>query len=307
MKKPNFFVVGAAKAGTTSLYNYLKEHPEVYLSPIKEPNYFNTEMKLEDFKEDIQKSIYFEFDKYFRKNKLEEKHFALIDKKKDYLELFREVKQEKAIGEFSTSYLSSQVAAAEIYKFNPKSKIIVMLREPIERTLSHYQMDLNKGFNLKNILKDLENDYNSVNKGYCISNMYIDLSLYYDSIKRIFKIYPKEQVLIIRFENFKKHTNAVVKEVCTFLEIDNNTLEINSMNKIHNKTLVPRTRVIQYLLKVKRKFPNSMLGHVKWLKKFFFKKPDRNEISGEVKMYIEGIIGDDYKKTNILIKDYYAS
>ena len=46
--KPNLFIVGVAKARTTSIFNYLKNHPEVYVSPIKEPNYFNTELKFTD-------------------------------------------------------------------------------------------------------------------------------------------------------------------------------------------------------------------------------------------------------------------
>lgn len=54
-KAPNLFIVGTSKVGTTSLYNYLKNHPEVYLSPIKEPNYFNTESKFEDCRSEIQK------------------------------------------------------------------------------------------------------------------------------------------------------------------------------------------------------------------------------------------------------------
>ena len=58
MAIPNFFIVGAAKAGTTSLYNYLINHPEVYLSPIKEPNYFNTELKFHNCREDIQKKYF---------------------------------------------------------------------------------------------------------------------------------------------------------------------------------------------------------------------------------------------------------
>ena len=75
MTTPNFFIVGAAKAGTTSLYNYLVNHPEVYLSPIKEPNYFNTELKLSDCRKDIQRKIILE-NNYFAENVLRMKHSA---------------------------------------------------------------------------------------------------------------------------------------------------------------------------------------------------------------------------------------
>ena len=297
--KPNLFVVGAAKSGTTSLYNYIKDHPEVYLSPIKEPNYFNTELKLKDCRPEIKKSIYLHFDEYFDRETLKEKHFACFDRKKDYLKLYRDVKEEKIIGEFSTSYLHSSKAAEEIYNFNADSKIIIMLREPVSRTLSHYQMDLNLGFNTNNILEDLKNDFNSTKKGYCISNMYIDLSLYLD-------VFPKEQILFIKFEDLVKNNDTVLEKVYSFLGL-NNDQGINTLNNIHNQTVVPKFKFLVKVMKFKKIIPRSILMCLKKIKPIFFKKPSKEEISTEIIEYLQNIVLEDFKKTNELIENHYGN
>lgn len=304
-KIPNLFIVGAAKAGTTSLYNYLKNHDDIFLCPIKEPNFFNKELKFENCKVEIQKRIFLDYEKYFSEKKLEEKHFAILNNLQDYLELYRDVKNEKVIAEFSTSYLQSNSAASEIYKFNPSSKIIVLLRDPVDRTISHYQMDSSKEIRSENILEDLQADYNSTRKGYCISNMYIDLSLYYNGLKKIFETFPKEQVLILQFEDLKKDNHSVLNSICSFLEIDYCKLDNTNTEKIHNQTLVPRLKLIKHSLKLKQIMPKPLLSIFKRLKPIFFKKPNRNEISIETKNYIEMIVKEDYIKTNELISKYY--
>jgi len=304
--KPNLFIVGAAKAGTTSIYNYLKDHPEVYLSPIKEPNYFNTELKFKDCRPEIQKSIYLDFDEYFDRETLKEKHFACFDRKEEYLKLYRDVKEEKVIGEFSTSYLHSSKAAEEIYNFNEDSKIIIILREPVSRTLSHYHMDLNAGFNTNNILEDLKNDFNSTKKGYCISNMYIDLSLYYRHVKRYLDVFPKEQILFIKFEDLVKNNKTVLEDLYSFLGL-NNYEGINTLNNIHNQTVVPKFKFLVKVMKFKKIIPRSILMCLKKIKPIFFKKPSKEEISTEIIEYLQNIVLEDFKKTNELIENHYGN
>ena len=108
---PNFLIVGAQKSGTTSLFHYLRRHPKIFLSPIKEPAYFSK----------YRGSVPF-------KNKK--------PTKEQYLELFQNVKDESAIGEVSTPYLFDQDSATNIYKTIPNAKIIIILRDPTERAYS---------------------------------------------------------------------------------------------------------------------------------------------------------------------------
>ena len=111
---PTFFIVGAPRSGTTSLYNYLKTIPEIFMSPVKEPGYFIPN----DFR-------------------------GFSEKK--YLELFKNVKDEIVIGEASAGYLASQEAAFRIKKEIPNAKIIITLRDPVERTFSDYLNNLRTG------------------------------------------------------------------------------------------------------------------------------------------------------------------
>jgi len=102
LRKPDFFIVGAPKCGTTSLYAWLSTHPEVFLSPVKEPYYFCP---------DIVEPRY--------------------PSERDYLELFSAAGNAKRVGEASTWYLYSEEAAGRIHDFNPEAGIIILLRDPV--------------------------------------------------------------------------------------------------------------------------------------------------------------------------------
>ena len=110
--KPNFFIVGAPKCGTTALHEYLQHHPDAYLPYYKEPHYFGA---------DLVGSRFLQF-----RNK----------PKRKYLKLFRDVRGEARIGESSPWYLASNAAAAEIHRYDPEAKIIIMLRNPIDMMYS---------------------------------------------------------------------------------------------------------------------------------------------------------------------------
>src|SRR5882672_9220913 len=117
MKLPNFFIVGAPKAGTTSLYYYLSHHPEVFMSPVKEPNFFS-------YDETVKQNLYHK-----------EKG---VGKFEEYRQLFASSNgHHKAIGEASVSYLFYPSVPQRIHELVPKAKIIISLRNPVERAYSH--------------------------------------------------------------------------------------------------------------------------------------------------------------------------
>ncbi|NEO53881.1 MAG: sulfotransferase [Okeania sp. SIO3B5] len=122
MSMPNFLMIGAPKAGTTSLYEYLKQHPQVYLSEIKEPHFFSFEGRTQGFNDPSRAN-------FIRKK---------VTKIEDYKKLFEEVKDEVAIGEASTSYIYIPEAVERIKKYVPDVKIIAILRNPADRAFSHY-------------------------------------------------------------------------------------------------------------------------------------------------------------------------
>ena len=147
IRKPNFFIVGAAKAGTTALYYYLKRHPDVFMCPIKEPHYFSSDIRYENFST-FHKRVHskLKIRDYLQNSQLYEVHIDWVTGWMDYLALFRESNGEKAIGEASTGYLYSESAAANIAEKCPKAKIIIVLRDPIERAFSHYKMYFISGY-----------------------------------------------------------------------------------------------------------------------------------------------------------------
>src|ERR1700761_4886436 len=103
---PNFFVVGAPKAGTTSLYNYLDQHPQIYMSPVKEPCFFASEVRPEAFRRDYRRYV-------IRQNsgrKGQKRFSGLISEWKDYLSLFDQAEGYRAVGEASVCYLWSASA-----------------------------------------------------------------------------------------------------------------------------------------------------------------------------------------------------
>ncbi len=128
MPTPNFFVIGAARSGTTSLYHYLKQHPQIYISPVKEPRFFafkgvadNLDSYYEPSGSDIVKESITSFEAYCA--------------------LFQGVSCEKAIGEASPLYLWSSKACENIHQTIPDAKLIAILRDPVERAFSHFLLN----------------------------------------------------------------------------------------------------------------------------------------------------------------------
>ena len=113
MKPPNFFIVGAPKAATTFLYAYLDQHPQVYMSPLKEPNYFASELRPENFAEEdrarVQRQMR-ELQAYLRGDMRETRFGGFVTSWEDYLQLFRNAADQIAVGEASPTYLWSQTA-----------------------------------------------------------------------------------------------------------------------------------------------------------------------------------------------------
>lgn len=129
---PNFFVVGAPKAGTTSLYNYLGQHPAIYMSPIKEPAFFATD--LFEVKRQMGRPTADPADlRTYLDGPMSEPRAGVISEWEQYLKLFKNVRQETAIGEASGNYLASSSAPSAIRDRIPHARIIMLLRDPVHR------------------------------------------------------------------------------------------------------------------------------------------------------------------------------
>jgi hypothetical protein len=204
-KGPNFFIVGAPKCGTTSLAEYLKQHPEIFMSEPKEPHFFGTDLE----------SLW--------GNRFE--RYRDID---TYLALFVQARDEKRIGEASPWYLYSKRAADEIKKFNPSSRIIIMLRNPVDMVYSlHGQQLYNGNEDIVDFEAALDAEPDRRNGRRMpktahnpVALLYTDVASYCSQVQRYFDVFDREQILLIFFDDFVSDTKAIYREVLEFLDVD---------------------------------------------------------------------------------------
>lgn len=200
---------------------YLERHPQVYMCPIKEPNYFSQDIdtsKFEPFFRCIHQG--FNIQAYLAKPELEKMHLRFVQDWSQYRQLFREVSGERVIGEASTSYLYSKVAAKEIKKRVPDAKIIIILRNPMERAFSHYRMDCAGGGVSGQFTKAFKKDVSTERKGWGITHLYRELGLYHDQVKRYIDTFPKKQIRIYFYDDWAADNAEVLKDLSLFLGID---------------------------------------------------------------------------------------
>jgi len=301
MKKnyPDFFIVGAAKAGTTSLYHYLEQHPQVYMSPIKEPNYFSSDTQLDALRPSAKKRLKaLKVDEFLKSDMSHKIHRAYLTDEEQYRSLFRLAGHDKITGEASPAYLFSKVAANAIYQFNPKAKIIIILRNPVERAFSHYLMDRKLAFTSKSFTAALEEDRLHQPKSWGSTSLYLELGLYYEQVKRYFDLFPRSQILIVLSEELRKQPQETLRKLYQFLEINDRFLP--SLNEQHNSAVVPRNGLIFKLLtlntirvKIRRYLKNGAFKN--WLRKIAYtppedKRPDEKTIQELKNFYHDDIL-----------------
>ena len=219
---PNFLVIGVVKGGTTSLYDYLHQHPDVYMSPVKETNHFAAkDMDHDNFSREYRLDVTFDFERYYASGMKEHIHIGHIDDEQDYARLYANVNGEKAIGEISNSYAVCESAALEIKKSIPNAKIVIMLRNPITRMWSQYLMNLREGKTAqRDFVSEVRNDLQMSNRGWGVTHLYHELGMYHQQILRYRELFGENQFKILIYEEYRDNPNAALKELFEFLEID---------------------------------------------------------------------------------------
>ncbi|HNQ12125.1 MAG TPA: sulfotransferase [Bacteroidia bacterium] len=304
---PNFFIVGAAKCGTTSLYHYLKKHPEVYLSPIKEPNHFCSDIDPEEFSQqykDIEKRKRLDLETYTQGDMKREVWGYFVQDWNHYTKLFKNVKNEKAVGEISNTYLFSNVAAKNIKEKIPNAKIIAMLRNPADRIYSHYMANLRDGKTFLSFADEMEDDYRKPKKGWYVSHAYYEMGMYYEQVKRFYDQFPKEQIRIYIYDDFKVEQENIVRDMLSFLEVDANVKL--DFSERHNQAAVPKNRYFMYLISatgIKKNLFRIVPQTLKRkLKSTFFKSSEIPKMTAEERQKIINIYRDDVLKLQDLLK-----
>lgn len=247
MSMPNFLIIGAAKAGTSSLYGYLKQHPQVYMSPQKEPAFFALEGEILDFRGPGD-------EKYNNR---------LITKIEDYRELFENVTTETAIGEASTDYIYSLKAPGLIRRYIPKVKLIVILRDPVHRAHSQF---LDQVMERHEFLADfsdaLQEEENRILDNWSSSWHYKQRGFYYVQLKRYFDLFDRNQFKIYLYDDYSTDPISVLKDIFCFLNVDENFIPDVSVRKNVSTVVAPRSKVLhnvlQYFLVKDNPFETSL-------------------------------------------------
>jgi hypothetical protein len=236
MVMPNFFIIGAQKAGTTSLYHYLKQHPQVYMSPRKEPIFFNHELNADG--EVVSEK--------FGGPGAPPPKFANI---REYQTLFRGVSSEKAIGEASVLYIYAPGTAQRIKRYVPEARLIALLRNPADRAYSAFLHAVRIGREpLTDFAQALQEEEDRIRHNWHYVFHYRTRGLYYSQLERYYELFGREKVGVWLYEDLRDDPVGVVQSVFRFLGVDD-TFAPDTSSK-HNPARIPKSEAARLMIKV---------------------------------------------------------
>lgn len=220
---PDFLIIGAAKSGTTSLWHYLHQHPKVFMNQgTKELGYFSD-------------------------------HYGVCDLD-EYLKFFDYSKPDQLLGEACHAYLSSPESANKIFKFNPRMKIIMILRNPVDRAYSLYNWMVQYGYESANSFRKAlmmeeqrinDAEFSKDNAFYFMNYLYYTSGLYYEQVKRYYELFPESNIHVVVYELFKTDNLKHLNFIFAFLGLPSTELvKLEKQNESH-KIFNPK---LQYFL-----------------------------------------------------------
>lgn len=220
-RKPDFFIVGAAKSGTSALYNQLIQHPGIFMPDVKEPDFFYNKVSK-------------------RTPVLEEKNLQ------EYLQLFEGVPDDVRAGEASTSYLYAVHAPHEIKKVQGNARIIMILRNPVDRAYSQYWNQVREGVESLSFEDALEAEADRKRRNWWHGFLYVETGRYARQVSRYLDVFGHDRVQIHVFDDFRQNAEGVCRKIFSFLEVDPN-VPIDT-TQLYNRSGQVRSRLFATLL-----------------------------------------------------------
>lgn len=278
--KPNLFIAGAPKCATTNISFYLSLHPDIFISELNEPYYFCKFDVPDDFE---RASMIRDFDKY--------------------LNLFKKARNYKVVGEATSTYLMCPSAPSEIKKAFPDSKIIISIRNPIERAHSSYFSNLfrlNQKINFSKMIHMHNSEVRS--KKFSVYNIIL-AGLYTEQVKNFQKYFDSNKIKIIIFEEYVKNIEGTIRSILNFLDIDEK-IELSEQPKgayrVPKGTL-PRVLMNSKLFRTTATKLVPTITRQKFGDRFMFKQTTKPQMSVEDRMSLKNIYEQEVKNLEQLL------
>ena len=210
---PNFLIIGEARCGTTALWHFLRQHPDVYMSPRKEPQFFALHGRRADFHGPGDESL------------------NCVEDYNEYEQLFNNVDGQRAIGEASTWYLSSPNAAPAIKQLIPDVKLIAILRHPVERAFSHYLLRVKEGLEaLPTFHEAMYVEEKRIQALWSPRFHYKKRGFYFRHISHYFALFSLDRVKVYLYDDFVNNSDALFSDIFNYLGVD--PLRVNASERI---------------------------------------------------------------------------
>jgi hypothetical protein len=286
MTLPNFLIIGAAKSGTTAISQFLAQHPQIYMSSIKEPYYFSLE----------------EAPTFCGPGDQEAFCTAVTDIE-SYLQLFHEVSGEIAIGEASTTYLYIPQASKRIFTHIPKVKLIAILRNPVDRAYASFLHQRREGREpVVEFSKALQLEEKRIQKNWMPLWHYKQCGFYFIQLKRYYDLFNQDQIKVYLYEDFKNDPNGLLKNIFDFLNVDQDFSPDTSIR--YNASGIPKSKLLHSLISqkslmktaLKPLFPKSLRQKIR------MKNLAKPELKPELRSQLQKTYRKDILKLQNLIK-----
>lgn len=286
--------MGAPKAGTSALYAYLSQHPQVYMSPVKEPHFFMIENEKVNFQGPGDQ------DRFSRS----------VHQLGDYKNLFAGVTDEIAIGEASTTYLGSEKASRRIKKYIPEAKLIAILRNPVDAAYASFLHLIRDGNeSIADFAKALAAEPERTQNNWGLMWRYQQKGFYYQQLNPYFELFDRQQIKIFIYEEFERNPELVMKDMFAFVGVDP-SFKVDMATK-YNVSGMPKSQTLNKLLAQSNPLKESikLLVPPKMRSKIYskvrvwnlsnFKKPKMSE---ETRRQLTDSYRDDILKLQSLIQ-----
>ena len=234
MSLPNFLIIGAAKAGTNALYHYLRQHPQIYMSPWKEPKFFAFET---------------EADLGFRAANGRDApvNASVILDQAENEELFDDARDgELARGEASTHYLYVEKSPGRIKTLIPDARLIAVLRNPVDRAFSSYQHLVRDDLEPLDFGAALDAEPQRIAEHYAYLYRYTDMGFYSQQLDRYEKTFSENQLCVLLYDDLRSDPEGTCRQIFSFLGVDEDF--VPDMSGEYNRSGVPKNRFMHRLL-----------------------------------------------------------